>query len=332
MTKIQLAHLSLGGNSRKARQGKNNYEILYMANATILMCTYNGQQYVEQQLESFSSQINSNFHLYISDDGSSDDTLEILTRFRGPDGQAARIRSGPQQGFAANFLSLLCAEDLAPGWVALSDQDDVWFPDKLSRAMDQLRDLDPERPALACGRTMLTDGALAPLGPSRQHRHFSFRNALVQNVVAGNTIVLNPAAHALIRRAGVVDVPYHDWWCYLLVSGAGGQIAYDPDPCMYYRQHGQNVLGENRSVRAVLRRAGSFGSQTWRRWFETNMAALLTCRDLLSPEHRKLVDAYARHPRTSAVSRTRALMALRPYRQRPYETAALYGGSLLGLA
>lgn len=303
-----------------------------MPHTTILMCTFQGQDYITPQLDSLSRQKHADHHLWVSDDGSVDDTLNIVKLYTNPDGTPARIVQGPGQGFAANFLSLLCADDLPPGFVALSDQDDVWFPDKLSRALALLAPLDPERPALACGRTLLTDGELNPLGPSRKHRHFGFRNALVQNVVAGNTIVLNPAAHRLIRAAGVVDVPYHDWWCYLLVSGAGGQIVYDPEPCMHYRQHGQNVLGENRSAMAVLRRAGSFGSRKWRGWFDANITALHACADLLSPENRALLDAYAERHRDTVLGRTSALWAMRPYRQYAHETAALYAGSLLGLA
>lgn len=303
-----------------------------MAYVTILMCTFQGQQYIAQQLNSFSRQKYAEFNLWVSDDGSTDGTLEIIKEYRTPDGRPARIVQGPKRGFAANFLSLICDGTLSPGWIALSDQDDVWFPDKLSRAMALLEPLNPDRPAMACGRTLLTDGDLNPLGPSRKHRHFTFRNALVQNVVAGNTIVLNPAAHRLIRAAGVVDVPYHDWWCYLLVTGAGGQVIYDPDPCMEYRQHGQNVLGENRSIQAVVRRAQSFQSRKWRGWFTANMAALQASRALLSPTTQELIDRYTDHPCDTSISRTRALWSMRPYRQRPHETAALYLGSLVGLA
>lgn len=299
---------------------------------TILMCTYQGSAYVTQQLASFAAQTGVSCRLWVSDDGSSDGTVSHITRYGFVGEAEPRIVKGPGQGFAANFLSLICHPDLETGTVALSDQDDVWFAPKLARAEALLASCDPERPAMVCGRTMLTDGDLNELGPSRLHRHFSFRNALVQNVVAGNTIVLNAAAHRLVRAAGVVDVPYHDWWCYQLISGAGGQILYDPEPCMFYRQHGGNVIGENRSLAAVLRRAGSFGSRTWRGWFERNLDALHANRHLLTPAHRGEVARWQALPRNSALGRARALAALRPHRQRRLETAALYGGVLLGLA
>lgn len=117
--------------------------VKYMPHTTILMCTFQGQKYITQQLKSFSAQNHAKVGLWVSDDGSTDGTLEALRGFRSPDGHPPRILSGPQQGFAANFLSLLCAEDLPPGYVALSDQDDVWFPEKLSRALALLAPLDP---------------------------------------------------------------------------------------------------------------------------------------------------------------------------------------------
>ena len=301
-----------------------------MTTLTVLMCTYNGSLYLKEQLDSLGNQTFRDWSLRVSDDGSTDGSPDLAAAFRDPSGRPPELVRGPGRGFAANFLSLIAGTEA--GYVALADQDDVWFPWKLGRAMERLAALPADRPGLVCGRTLLTDGGLRPLGPSRLHRRFGFGNALVQNVVAGNTIVLNPAAHRLLRAAGVPMVPYHDWWCYLIVSGAGGTILYDPEPCMFYRQHGRNVLGENRSARAVLRRAGSFGSRTWRGWFEANIAALEANRSLLTPAAQARLDAFAAHDRGTALGRTRALVALAPWRQRRIESAALYAGTLIGLA
>ncbi|MBE3639010.1 glycosyltransferase [Mangrovicoccus algicola] len=303
-----------------------------MTPLTILLGTYQGAAHLQAQLDSFTAQTHRDWRLVIGDDGSRDATRDIAAAFRDREGRPPRIVPGPGRGFAANFLGLLCDPAEAPGHVALSDQDDVWFPDKLERAMALLAQADPAIPALACGRTLLTDAALRPLGPSRRHRHFAFGNALVQNVVAGNTIVMNPAAHRLLRAAGPQAVPYHDWWCYLLVTGAGGRILYDPVPCMQYRQHGGNVQGENLSAGAVMRRARDFGGRKWRGWFEANIAALEANRHLLTGQNRARLDAFLRHDRRNAAGRARALLALAPWRQRPAETAALYGGTLLGLS
>lgn len=302
-----------------------------MAEISILMCTYNGAQYIGDQLQSLSEQTHQNWSLRVQDDGSTDATPQKIKAYAATIPQSVTVSKGPGQGFAANFITGLCAPGFAPGWVALSDQDDVWYPDKLARAYRLLADRPTDRPALACARTLLTDAEGSPLGPSRRHRHFRFENALVQNVVAGNTILLNPAAHALLRAAGPVPVPYHDWWCYLLVTAAGGQVLYDPEPCMGYRQHGQNVLGENRSTKAVLRRAGSFAGGRWRGWFEANMAALIRCRDLLTPEIQTRLDAYRAEDLTSPRGLARGLHRLGAHRQRRYETAALYAGIRSGL-
>ncbi len=309
-----------------------SYTESFVPHITILLCTYNGARHLEAQLRSFHAQTHSDWSLWASDDGSTDGTQAILGRTQDPSGTPARVVRGPGQGFARNFLTLLDAPGLAPGYVALSDQDDVWYPDKLARAVAALSDLPPDTPALYCGRTRLTDGDLRPLRLSRRHRHFAFRNALVQNVVAGNTIVMTPAAHRLVQAAGVPDVPYHDWWCYMLVTGAGGHILYDPVPCMNYRQHAGNVQGENRSVLAVAARGGGFAGGVWRGWFQANLDALWDRRELLTDDHCALLAAHRARAAQGPFGRTRALAATGAYRQRGLETAALYAGSLLGWA
>lgn len=302
----------------------------YLPPVTVVMATRNGARHLDEQLASLAAQSHGDWRLRVGDDGSTDATRDILSGFRDGTGAPQEVEPGPERGFAANFLTLIAGCADVPGWVALSDQDDVWYPDKLSRALNALMTLPPERPAVYCARTMLVDQQGRRIGPSRRHRYFTFRNALVQNVVAGNTIVLNPAAHALVARAGAVAVPYHDWWIYLLVTGAGGQVIYDPEPVMDYRQHAGNVQGENRSASAVLRRGGGFLNGTWRSWFEANMAALEKVAPLLNDETSAALARW--QARRGPLARTRGYLGLGAYRQRPHETAALYVGSLIGSA
>jgi len=293
------------------------------------MATFNAARHLDAQLASFAGQDHADWRLLASDDGSRDDTRARLAQFAARMPQPVVLRDGPQRGFAANFLSLIAA---GTGWAALSDQDDVWHADRLSRGLTALAARDPDRPALWCSATMLVDDRLRPLGPSRVHRHFGFRNALVQNVVAGNTILMNPAARALLAAAGTPDVPYHDWWCYLLVSGAGGDIVYDPEPCLLYRQHGGNVQGENRSLSASLGRAAGFANGTWRGWFDRNMIALQARRDLLDEAARRTVETYVTQTGRPPFARARALWHTGAYRQGRLDTVALYAGSLAGMA
>ena len=102
----------------------------------ILLATWNGAAHLSEQLDSYLAQDHGNWALWVSDDGSDDGTWEILEDFRAahPD-REIRLLRGPGQGAAANFLSLLTHPELPPGPVALSDQDDVWKPCRLSRGL-----------------------------------------------------------------------------------------------------------------------------------------------------------------------------------------------------
>lgn len=304
-----------------------------MQHVQILMATRNGGAHLAEQLASFTAQSHRQWSLRVSDDGSTDNTRAITEAFRQPDGRAPHLVGGPCAGSSsANFLSLLTAPDLPPDDpVALADQDDVWFPDRLERGLCALASRSDTVPTAFCSATLLADPDLRPIGRSRRHRVFGFRNALVQNVVAGNTTLLNPAAVRLLRAAGPVSVPYHDWWIYLLITAAGGSIVYDPAPTAWYRQHESNELGENRSAQARRRRARLVSNGTWRGWVNANLSALRGVPELIDPSMRHAIDAAGHLPgKTNLPDRARWLAGLRPRRQTAFETAALYAAILAG--
>lgn len=299
------------------------------------MATRNGAAHLAEQLASFTAQTHADWSLRVSDDGSTDATRALVAGFRQPDGRAPELADGPRAGSAAaNFLALLCAPPRVPGaWIALADQDDVWFPDRLAAGLAALEGVPADRPALFCSATTLTGPDLRPIGPSRRHRRFCFANALVQNVVAGNTVLMTPAAHALVRAAGPVAVPHHDWWLYLLMTGAGGTIRYGAAPTLHYRQHGGNELGENRSAAARRRRAGLLRDGTWAGWVNANIAALRGVEGLLQPEAAaRLAAAGPLPPRSAPLARARWLTTARPRRQTLAQTAALCAAILAGRA
>jgi Glycosyl transferase family 2 len=310
----------------------------------ILMCTLNGAAYLPAQLQSFVDQAHADWALWVSDDGSQDDSRAVLDRFAAAHpGRDIRVRAGPGQGVAANFLSLLADPALPPDRpVAFADQDDVWLPHKLTRA---LRGLDriirhPGQPAVYASRTILTDAGLRPRGLSPYHRRPpGFGNALVQNVLGGNSIVLNPAAVALVRRtvpgalpgaaqgAGVpgaaqgAGVPFHDWWVYLVLTAAGGAVLNDLRPGLLYRQHAGNVLGTSGGARAALDRLGQISGGSYAGWIGRNLAALQAVGDrlipdLLTPDHRVLLAEFAARRRAGQLTGA-ALRRLGIYRQTP---------------
>lgn len=286
---------------------------------TILMGLFDGARFLRAQLDSIAAQAGVAWRLLASDDGSTDATRAILARFAAdhPERRIGLIE-GPGRGPAPNFLRLIRAAEPDSALAALSDQDDVWLPGKLARAVAALAAVPDDLPAIHCGRTILCDARLRPIGLSPLFRlPPSFRNALVQNIAGGNTMVMNRAALRLAQAAAVEagEVVMHDWWLYQIVTGAGGLVLYDPEPMVLYRQHGSNVIGANASVAARLRRARMVAGGLLRRWNETNVAALTASAHRLTPENRALLAAFAEAKRAPLRARLAGLARLGLYRQ-----------------
>lgn len=296
-----------------------------MPQVHILMATYDGARHIGAQLESFLRQSHDDWSLTVSDDGSRDATREIVETFR----KAHRERDidlidGPRRGSAQNFLSLLDRARVGAA-VAFSDQDDVWLPHKLERALERLGN---RASAIHTGCTILTDRELGRIATSAlPRRGASFGNALVQNVLAGNMLVLSPGAVDNLRPslepAREADVPFHDWWIYLAASGMGLEIDYDAMPGLYYRQHDGNVLGSHHGAFARVARLRLLLSGTYSNWIARNLAALRNCKPLLAPEAMETLARFetlraARWPRARG-----ALAALGIRRQSPAEDLLL---------
>jgi glycosyltransferase involved in cell wall biosynthesis len=213
----------------------------------VLLSTYGGEAFVEEQCRSVLSQSWRNLRLVIRDDGSRDHTPRLLHRIAAD--HRVELRFGANLGPTRSFLALLQRVRPETGFAAFCDQDDVWFPDKVERAVASLARLPEGTPGLYCSCARLTDGALRPIGFTPCcPRPPSFGNALVENVAMGCTTVLNRAAIELLQSVRAArGIICHDWWCYLVVS-AFGVVLFDPQPSLDYRQHGRNLIGAQASL------------------------------------------------------------------------------------
>ncbi|UQS13052.1 glycosyltransferase family 2 protein [Pseudomonas sp. HS6] len=257
----------------------------------ILMCSYNGERFLSEQLASIEQQDHAQWHLFVSDDGSTDSTLDILKAFQARLGEEkVTLLSGPQTGFADNFMSITCLETVSADFYAWSDQDDIWTCDKLSAALARLRQLPVDVPALYASRTTVVNEAGVGVGRTPEFsRAFGFPNALVQSVAAGNTMVFNRAARELLRAGPAQGVVAHDWWAYLLVTGAGGQFHFDQVPRLFYRQHESNSIGANAGFMAALTRIHRLFQGRLRGWIDQNVSALDTVEYLLTEKNREVL-------------------------------------------
>src|SRR5262245_34919232 len=283
----------------------------------ILLCTKNGEKFLREQLESFEHQTYKNLFLVVSDDGSADNTPNILNSFAQGRPRNTMLRKGPRQGACVNFLSLATDPSIDAEYFAFSDQDDIWHQDKLQRARDWLITIPVNVPALYCARTEIVriDGQADGLSPLFSQPP-TFRNALVQNIAGGNTMVFNRASKRLLESAGRIRVISHDWWTYQLISGAGGAIRYDPKPVIKYRQHGENLVGSNATWLARIARVRMMLWGRFREWNTLNIAALRSLpTHLIRPENRAVIEQFARARSSSLLKRLNFFWASGVYRQ-----------------
>lgn len=297
---------------------------------TVLMATCNGARHLEAQLNSIAAQRDwGRIDVVTSDDGSSDATLKLLqqaaeTWRRG----TFEITHGPRQGFSENFRSLLL-RPLQSSFVAFCDQDDVWLPSKLAVAAIAIG--NSGQPTLYCGRTLLVDEAGRVVGHSPLFRGApGFANALVQSIAGANTMVMNRAATELVReaaaRGGFVS---HDWFCYQIVSGAGGRVIYDPVPQIRYRQHDANLVGANTGWTARLDRLRRAWGGRFVEWNDKNLATLSAAADLLTPQAQQRLRDFDSARHGNVLARLSNLKRSGVWRQTPGGQISLWAAALL---
>ena len=262
----------------------------------ILLSTHNGAAHLRAQLDSLLAQTHTNWVLYWRDDASSDGTIELLNEFTEVVGDYRCTRiNRPQERLwpAASFLTILRAALPAVGpsdLVAFADQDDVWLPNKVLRASSALGDIDHELPALYCARLEVVDAQLRHLTETAiTAANCRFPASLTQNIATGCTIMLNRRAAELVANSRPPAASPHDWWCYLVVTAAGGSILVDNKLVALYRQHRGNFIGfplsrTGRAIAAVLR-----GPSIFMEVFRQHLAAFIAQPELTTDVTRSMV-------------------------------------------
>ncbi len=300
-------------------------------NLAILMCTYNGEKFLQEQLKSFANQNFKNWHLFVYDDGSSDNTEKLVKTFK-VSNKIDFVSNKPNLGFAKNFLNAVASTKGDFDFYALSDQDDIWLESKLEKAVSYLQTIKSTVPALYCSRTVLVDSIGEQIGHSPLFtKPPSFPNSLVQSIAGGNTMVFNKAARRLIIKLKFknMDVVSHDWLIYQLITGAGGFVHYDSDPGLLYRQHGGNLIGSNNGFFARLSRAKMLLNNSFRKWNDQNIRILHSNSALLTQENRNKLNMFIKARESSLLPRVLGFLKCRIYRQTLFGNIALFIGGAL---
>jgi len=222
---------------------------------TVCMATYNGGKFISQQIDSILAQSYLNWQLVIRDDGSGDNTMNIIQEYteKYPDKIRLLTDSGTHLGTSLNFGRLM--EHADGEYIMFSDQDDVWMENKIESTLNMIRAAElvyPNRPVLAHTDLRVVDSSLNTIHDSLWGYQKlipevgdNLNRIMAQNVVTGCTMMLN-------RKARDVSLPIpkeaimYDWWIAINVARYG-RIVYLSTPSVLYRQHRRNQLGAQRA-------------------------------------------------------------------------------------
>ena len=229
----------------------------------VLLSGYNGEKFIREQIESILKQDiteQMELSLLVRDDGSKDGTHAILNEYQ--EKGALTWYTGENLRPAKSFWHLVRQAPDAD-YYAFCDQDDVWFSDKLSRAVRKIEtEGSSDKPTLYCSAVTVTDAQLNPTGSlaTSHHAKNEVAYSLLYSMAPGCTFVFNRAAREEFLRYDM-DQRYpliHDWLAHKIVA-LTGTLIHDPQPSMFYRQHGNNVIGSKQSgIRGIVDRIKRF--------------------------------------------------------------------------
>ena len=262
----------------------------------ILLSTYNGEQFLAEQIQSIQQQTVQDWKLLIRDDGSRDRTREIIQDFVAQDSRIHWINENESKnlGVIKSFHNLAQFEEADVYF--FSDQDDVWLPQKLELSLAEARKYPAEMPLLVYMDLTVVNQDLEVLSSSMirsqsGHANTELVQELTENTVTGGVAMVN---HALIQLWNQTeDILMHDWYLALLAT-AFGKLVYIDQPGELYRQHEHNVLGArtwSKRIRKWLRPSLLF-RMYWDLIKKSQQQAAFLLDMPLSAEKRELVAAY----------------------------------------
>ncbi len=220
----------------------------------ILIATYNGEGYLEAQLNSLLEQTNQDWVAYLHDDGSKDATAAVIKRYCENDPDHFVSLDAPAAGGAKYNFFFLFEQVEAPFYMTC-DQDDVWLANKIEVTLEKMKEGYEETvPKLVYTDLKVVDNDLKVLSESMntyqmlECEKVSLNKLLIQNVVTGCTMMVNKALRDMLIQVGNKDnIVMHDWWA-ALIAAAFGKIVYLPEATICYRQHGDNSVGVKKTL------------------------------------------------------------------------------------
>ncbi len=237
-----------------------------MKSIEVLLATYNGSDYIIQQINS----ILSNFEflnkyeckILVSDDASTDNTVDIISKtFH--DSRITIIDKDRKNGVKNNFNFLL--NHATADFVFFCDQDDLWLPEKMKIFMEYFDSVPLDIPVLIHSDLCVAGKDLVPIHPSMfeyqtLNKNPSFANLLVSNSITGCVAAINNQLLTILKNSSIYQSIMHDWYA-ALVAAAYGQIIFIPKSLILYRQHGKNQVGAKQLKFSKIIAAGEFSKK-----------------------------------------------------------------------
>lgn len=218
-----------------------------MEKCTILMCTYNAEQYIFEQLESLRKQTYPNIQIIVYDDKSTDETTKIILSYLDEHSDinlVLHVNDNNSGGANRNFQRIL-SDYSKEKYVCFCDQDDIWDINKISILMRKMLELESEKmqPYLVCHNCTVIDSKGSVLKHSKI-ADVSFQHIVFSPVIQGCCMMLN---HAALEKMNIENaaVSMHDWYASLVVASCGHIEVLDEE-LIKYRQHGKNQVGYNK--------------------------------------------------------------------------------------
>lgn len=274
-----------------------------MGTVSIVMATYNGSKYVEEQVKSILGSTYNNFDLFIYDDGSKDDTVRILTECAKDNQDRVHFYQNEKNlGFIKNFLNGICRT--TSNYVMLCDQDDIWKPDKIEVTLKRMKQMEAthgsEVPIAVFTDTTVIDNELKVLNQSfyktghLDTKKVDLSHQLMENKLIGCTVMINASLRKILQSKGLPEqARYHDWWIGLIAASMG-RISYIDKATMLYRQHGNNVVGNMSFTSYIKNRILSISKQR-----ETILASMKQAsefyelyKEFLNPESKEIIKRF----------------------------------------
>lgn len=222
-----------------------------LKNVQVLLATYNGEDYIEEQLISLFNQTYQDFELLIRDDGSKDCTLEIVEKYQLKYPSRIKVITDNKKGLgpSRNFSELMKYAEA--NYIMFCDQDDIWLPHKIEITLEKMLELEKGYgvtvPILVHSDLTIVDRELNVIDSSMSDaqklyaNENEFNQLLMQNTITGCTMMINKALREKTRRVPKEAI-MHDWWLGLVASSLG-IVGYINEALILYRQHGKNDVG-----------------------------------------------------------------------------------------